>query len=40
VGGAIALAVGVTALGAVALTGFGGRPFVHAAEAELADRAT
>jgi hypothetical protein len=40
VGGAVALGVGVTALGAVALTGLGGRPFVHAAEAELADRAT
>jgi hypothetical protein len=40
VGGAIALTVGVTALGAVALTGFGGRPFVHAAEAELAEPAT
>jgi hypothetical protein len=37
VGGAVALAVGVAALGAVALTGFGGRPFVHAGDAAAAE---
>lgn len=36
VGGALALAVAVTALGAVALTGFGGRRFVPAAAGERA----
>lgn len=37
IGGGVALAVSVTALGAVALTGVGGRPFVHAGEAHAAD---
>jgi hypothetical protein len=36
VGGAIALVVSLAALGAVALTGVGGRPFVHAGDAQLA----
>ena len=39
VGGAAGLAVGVTMLGAVALTGLGGRPFVHAGDAAAAARA-
>jgi hypothetical protein len=37
VGGLVALAVSVTALGAVALTGAGGRPFVHAGDAYASD---
>jgi hypothetical protein len=37
VGGAVALVVAVTALGAVALTGLGGRPFVHAGDAASAE---
>jgi hypothetical protein len=39
VGGAAALAVGATVLGAVALTGLGGRPFVHAGDAAAEARA-
>jgi hypothetical protein len=39
VGGAVALAISVAALGAVALTGFGGRPFVHAGDAAALDAA-
>jgi len=39
VGGFVALAVSATALGAVALTGVGGRPFVRAGDAEVSGSA-
>ena len=39
VGGGVALLVSLAALGAVALTGLGGRPFVHAGDARLAGEA-